>query len=100
MMAHAGRLVPQAVPGRDLGAHQVRSVRVPPRLRQLVQATVQCGQLIENPLEPLARSTEGLRLRLPDIALGAPQALGAASGRGRRRRATRSSRLSSTPALP
>ena len=77
VMAHAGRLVSQAVPDRDLGAHQIRLRRVLPRLREFVQAAVQRGQLVENPLEPLARPTQSLRLRLSDVALGASQPFGA-----------------------
>jgi len=77
------RLVSQAVPSLDLRPGHSPLVRgAGPRSRirrEGVQAEVQPGESIEDPLEPLSRPAEGLRLRLPDLLLHVREARGAAS---------------------
>jgi hypothetical protein len=78
VMANARRLVPEAIAGGRLGVDEVRIRRPPARPAELVEPEVELGDLVENPLEPLARPAEGFRLGLPDLALGTAQAIGAA----------------------
>jgi hypothetical protein len=78
VMADARRLVPEAIAGGRLGGDEVRIRRPPARPAEVVQPAVERGDLVEKPLEPLARLAEGFGLSLPDLALGAAQAIGAA----------------------
>ena len=68
-MSDARRLVPEAIAGGRFGVDEIRIRRPPARPAELVQPEVERGDLVEDPLEPLARPAEGLRLGLPDIAL-------------------------------
>jgi len=78
VVADPRRLVPEPVAGDRLGVEQISIDGPPARRVQLVQPAVERGDLVEHPLESLARSAEGLRLRLPDLALGAAQPIGPA----------------------
>jgi hypothetical protein len=75
VMADARRIVAEAIAGGGLGVDQVRIHGPPTR----VQPEVERRDLVEEPLEPLARPAQGFRLSLPDLALGAAQAIGAAA---------------------
>ena len=78
MVADARRLVPEAVSSHGLGVNQIGIGRPPARSVELVQPAVERNDLVEDPLEPLARPAERLGLSLTDLALGAAQAIGPA----------------------
>jgi hypothetical protein len=79
VMADARRIVAEAIAGGRLGVDPVRIHGPPARPAELVQPEVERRDLVEEPLEPLARPAEGFRLSLSDLALGAAQAIGAAA---------------------